>query len=144
MNPSHGGGVSRAFLAACVLAAALAGGCGGTKTKDVSTSGPKANDGLTDLKTLLDSVKAGQQKPPKSAAEMAAIEPMFPVAGAFIQNGSIEYVWGAKFADGADAAKRLVAFEAKAAAEGGLVLLQDGTIKEVSAAEFSGLEKAKP
>ncbi len=122
----------------------LASGCGGGGKKEGAQQGPAPNDGLVDLKTLLDAVKAGQQKAPKSAAEMAAIEPMFPAAGAFIQNGSIEYVWGAKLSDGPDAAKTVVGFEAKAAKEGGFILLQDGTVKQVSAAEFGGLTKAKP
>lgn len=131
-----------AFVAATAIAAAGCGGGGGPK--DPATTGPKPNDGLQDLKTLLDAVKSGQQKAPKSAAEMAAIEPMFPAAGAFIQNGSIEYVWGTTLGSGPDATKRMVGFETKAAKEGGFVLLQDGTLKEVSAAEFGGLEKAKP
>lgn len=135
----------RSAAVAVALVALLAAGCGGAKgPKDPATMGPKPNDGLTDLKTLLDAVKAGQQKAPKSAAEMAAVEPMFPAAGAFIQNGSIEYVWGATLASGPDAGKRMVGFETKAAKEGGFVLLQDGTVKQVSAAEFSSLEKAKP
>lgn len=131
-----------AFVTAVAMAVVGCGGGGGPK--DPATTGPKPNDGLQDLKTLLDAVKSGQQKAPKSAAEMAAIEPMFPAAGAFIQNGSIEYVWGTALASGPDAAKRMVGFETKAAKEGGFVLLQDGTLKEVSAAEFGGLEKAKP
>lgn len=138
---------ARICLALVVLVGIVpgAGGCGGgSKGKDPSQAGPSPNDGLTDLKNLLEAVKAGQQKAPTSAAEMAAIEPLFPVAGAFVQNGSIEYVWGAKLADGPDAAKRMVGFETKAAKEGGFVLLQDGTLKQVSAAEFAGLTKAKP
>lgn len=129
---------------AVALVLPVAAGCGGGVKKEAGQKGPAPNDGLIDLKTLLDAVKAGQQKAPKSAAEMAAIEPLFPAAGAFIQNGSIEYVWGAKLADGPDAAKTIVAFEAKAAGEGGFVLLQDGTVKQVSPAEFAGMAKAKP
>lgn len=131
-----------ALVTAVVMAVVGCGGGGGPK--DPATAGPKPNDGLQDLKTLLDAVKSGQQKAPKSAAEMAAIEPLFPAAGAFIQNGSIEYVWGTALASGPDAGKRMVGFEKKAAKEGGFVLLQDGTLKEVSAAEFGALEKAKP
>ena len=137
----------RVGLALVVLAGLVSGssGCGsGTTKKDPSQLGPAPNDGLADLQRLLEAVKAGQQKAPTSAAEMAAIEPLFPVAGAFVQNGSIEYVWGAKLANGPDAAKRLVGFETKSPKEGGFVLLQDGTLKQVSAAEFAGFTKAKP
>lgn len=137
-------GIAAAVLGIGALGAALwSGGSGGGGTA-ASKQGPVSNDALADLKTMLEAVKAGQQKAPKSAAEMAAVEPMYPAAGAFIQNGSIEYVWGTTLGSGPDATKRMVGFETKAAKEGGFVLLQDGTLKEVSAAEFGGLEKAKP
>ncbi|NBV44398.1 MAG: hypothetical protein EBR86_01855 [Planctomycetia bacterium] len=144
---SDGQRALRICMALMVLGGLAAGaiGCGGGSTKkDPAQLGPTPNDGLTDLQRLLEAVKAGQQKAPTSAAEMAAIEPLFPVAGAFVQNGSIEYVWGAKLANGPDAAKRLVGFETKSPKEGGFVLLQDGTLKQVSAAEFAGFTKAKP
>lgn len=137
-------GIAAAALGITAIGTALWSGGSPRGTGTSSTQGPVTNDALSDLKTLLEAVKSGQQKAPKSAAEMAAIEPMYPAAGAFIQNGSIEYVWGTALASGPDAGKRMVGFETKAAKEGGFVLLQDGTLKEVSAAEFGGLEKAKP
>jgi hypothetical protein len=137
-------GIAAAVLGVAGLGVAQWSGNAGGGAAAASKQGPVSNDALTDLKTMLDAVKAGQQKAPKSAAEMAAIEPMFTVSGAFIQNGSIEYVWGTALVSGPDAGKRMVGFETKAVKEGGCVLLQDGTLKEVSAAEFAGLEKAKP
>ena len=46
--------------------------------------------------------------------------------------------------DGAEAAKRILAFETRAAKEGGWVMFQDGTIREVTAEEFAAAAKATP
>jgi hypothetical protein len=88
------------------------------------------------LKTLAEEGK----KPPAKLAELDAVDAMLPVAGPAIRNGHIVYAWGAGYVSGG---KNIIAYEAKTADEGGQVLLQDGTVKKMSADEFKKAEKAK-
>jgi hypothetical protein len=53
-------------------------------------------------------------------------------------------VWGAGLKDGAEASKRILAFETRAAKEGGWVMFQDGAIREVTSEEFAAAAKAAP
>jgi hypothetical protein len=61
-------------------------------------------------------------------------------AGAAIRTGDVVYIWGAGYADGA---KQVVAYEKKAPTEGGYVLLQDGTVKKMTADEFKSAPQAR-
>jgi hypothetical protein len=136
--------MSRKFWAAIVVAAGvgLAAGCGG------SGSGPKSvvaldaggKAALEDLGPALKSLAEEGRKPPGKLAEFDAVEPMVPVAGPAIRSGDIVYLWGSGYATGST---QVVAYEKKVPAEGGYVLLQDGTVKEMSAAEFKAAPKTK-
>ena len=131
----------RAILRSWILVISMApflAGCGSERT-----SGPSANpvkDALADLGEFLKQTANDKKKPPSKLSEMEPIEPMIPNASVAIRMGSIVYYWGATYnADGT----KIVAHEKKAPTEGGLVLLENGTIKEQSAAEFAAAPKAK-
>ena len=66
------------------------------------------------------------------------------MAGPFVLSGDITCAWGAGLKEGAEAAKRILAFETQAAKEGGWVMFQDGTIREVTVEEFAAAAKATP
>ena len=117
-------------------------GCGGSgSTSD--EKGPTANDGLVDLQRMLKELGEGSQKLPKNQAELAAIDPIYPTAAAFIQNGQVIYFWGTPInASAPNAATTVIAHESKTETEGGFVLLQDGNIKEMTADEFKAAPKS--
>lgn len=83
---------------------------------------------------------------PKQAADLAKYEHGYPLGYAAVRSGEVVVVWGAKVADEGDAASApadVVAYEKKAPAEGGWVLFQNGTVKEMTAGEFKAAPKAK-
>jgi hypothetical protein len=88
---------------------------------------------------------AGKATLPKSAAEFSAVEPLYPLAGPFVLSGAVDCAWGAGLKEGvAAAATKRLAWDKSAAEAGGWVLFQDGTIREVTAAEFAAAAKAAP
>lgn len=121
------------------------GGCSGSRTTPATATGPTAADGLANLRDLYRQAAAGKAAVPKSAADFAAVEPFYPVAGPFVLTGAIDCAWGAGLKEGAaDAASRLLAWEKTAGEAGGWVMFQDGTIRQVTAAEVAAARKASP
>jgi len=89
---------------------------------------------------MLKSLTEEGRKPPASLAAFGEVEPLVPLAGPLIRDGSLVYFWGAGYvADGPS----VIAHEKKTPTEGGLVLLQSGVVKELTAAEFKAAPKAK-
>jgi hypothetical protein len=134
--------VRSALVATAVLV--VGAGCTAQKTATEKLAGPTAADGLTNLRDLFRQAAAGKATLPKSLTEFTAVEPFYPVAGPFVLSGDITCAWGAGLKEGAEAAKRILAFETQAAKEGGWVMFQDGTIREVTAEEFAAAAKATP
>lgn len=127
----------RTLRSAVVLAvAAFACGCGGDQLKTADQG--KAD--LEDFAQFLKTIAADGKKPPTSMREFEPLEPMAPMASASLRNGKMVYVWGAGLSDGGSA---VVAYEKQAETEGGWVLVQDGTVKKMSADEFKAAPKAK-
>jgi hypothetical protein len=124
-------------VVAVLIVVGLAAGC--TESSQVkSTDDQKA--ALAELGDMLKSLAEERQKPPSKLAELEPVEPRIPVAGPAIRSGNIVYIWGAAYAAGSN---QVVAYEKKAPTEGGYVLLQDATVKEMTSAEFSSAPKAK-
>ena len=68
----------------------------------------------------------------------------FEAALAALKSGEVGCAWGAGLKQGPEAAKRVLAFETRAAQDGGWVMFQDGTIRGVTAEEFAAAPKATP
>jgi hypothetical protein len=122
---------------AVIVCFALAVGCSENRT---TTQGSSRKDHLDEIGQMLKDVAQEGKKPPSKLAELESVEPMLPLAGPLIRNGELVYVWGATYAPGS---QKVAAFEKKAATEGGWVLMQDGTVREMSADEFRAAPKAK-
>lgn len=131
-----------AFVAAMVLLTGA--GCSAQKTASDKPAGPTAEDGLANLRDLFRQAAAGKAKLPTSAADFAAVEPFYPVAGPFVLSGAVDCAWGAGLKQGGDAATRLLAWEKKPAGVGIWTLFQDGTIRQLTADEFAAAKKASP
>lgn len=121
-----------------VVGLGLAAGCGDSKASRPVSEERKA--ALEELGDTLKTLAGDRQKPPARPADLAAIEPMLPVASPAIRNGDIVYVWGAGYVAGGT---QVIAYEKQAETEGGYVLLQDGTVKQMPASEFQSAPKAK-
>jgi hypothetical protein len=95
---------------------------------------------MEDVKQMLAFAAENKIKTPTRAADLEAVEPAGPLAGPAIREGTVVYAWGAPLAPGG---KAVVAYEKKAETEGGWVLLQDGTVREMTADEFRAAPKVK-
>jgi hypothetical protein len=126
------------WLWAAVAGVGLAAGCGGAKSEGFGGTG---KDALEDFGAMLKSLAQEGRKPPANLAGLEPVEPMTPVGGPALRNGEIVYLWGAGYEPGGT---KVVAYTKKTDTEGGWVLLQDGTIKQMTAAEFSSAPRAGP
>jgi hypothetical protein len=61
-----------------------------------------------------------------------------------LRSGEIGCVWGTILSTAANASSAVLAYEKKAATEGGWVLMQDGKVKRMTASEFQAAPKAAP
>ncbi len=89
---------------------------------------------------------AGRGKAP-STAQLDQYDPTFPRAVKAVRSGEIVVIWGGKPADEeavakGEAGKGIMAYEKKTPTEGGLVLLQNGEVKTLTAEEFKSAPKA--
>ncbi len=130
--------MNRLTWAPLAVAVGLVAGCGDSPARGPGTGGAK--DALADLGQMLKSLHDEGKQPPAAATELTQVEPMVPVAGPLLRDGTVVYLWGAGYDAGGN---KVVAHERRAATEGGYVLLQDGSVKEMTADEFKAAPKAK-
>lgn len=131
--------MGRAHWSVIVVAGVgLVAGCGGSQTSRPVSEERKA--ALEELGQMLKSLADEGKKPPARMAELEPVEPLIPTASPAIRSGEIVYLWGSGYVAGGN---QVVAYEKVAETEGGHVLLQDGTVKHLSASEFQSAAKAK-
>lgn len=133
---------TRRLLAGLVLFAAglvlFAAGCGSPEPSKGSGT-PSGKEGLADLGELLKEFGEQKKRPPAKTADIEPVEPLHQAAYVGLVRGDIVYVWGAPLSGGSD----VIAYEKQAESAGGWVLLQDGTVKEMTADEFRAAPRAK-
>ena len=113
-------------------------GCGpDTNTAPVP---PSNKDYLQELGDALKNMPPDIRKVPGKMSELDSIEPLIPSAGVAIRNGLIIYVWGASYQASSTS---IIAYEKSVPESGGFVLLQDGTVKKLTAEEFKAAPKVK-
>lgn len=123
-----------------VLALSLfAFGCGGGVDSSGIATGPTEEATLQDLSVLLKSLAEQKKKPPTKLAELDAYEAIYMAAYKGVESKSVVYLWGNGVVAGG---KAVIAYDAKVEASGGYVLLEDGTVKKMTAAEFAAAPKA--
>ncbi len=136
--------MSRTVLKFCLVAMlsvslGLAGCSGSGSSGSSSTKGtPEARDGLMDLQNLLVEIKSSGGKLPTKAAEFAQHDVAHPAAGSLVVNGTIVYLFGATI-DESLTPPKLVAMQSDADKSGGWVLLSNGEVKDLPAAEVAAL-----
>jgi len=120
------------------------GGCGGGSggTNGSAAGGtPTGKEGLLNLQQLLKSLAADMKPAPAKIADVEKVEPIYPGAYIALVQGNVVYSWGKSISS--SASDTILAHEKKVPESGGFVLMQDGTVKEMSAAEFGSAKKAK-
>jgi hypothetical protein len=126
------------LLAITLLALGCGGGSGDSESK--TTGAPSAKQALDDLVNLLNHLKSENKPPPATIKDIEPIEPVFPGAYLGLVREEIVYVWGTTI-DPAGADK-VLAYEKAAEATSGWVLMQDGSLKTMDAAQFQAAPKA--
>jgi hypothetical protein len=134
-------------IAAGVVAAALGAGVAGCG----SAGGGAASGGaasvqhheLDEISRLFRAYRKGNKPPPKSEKDFLPFEHGFPLGIGAIKQKQIIVCWGAGLSDSADAASTVLAYEKTTPESGGVVLLQDGSVRAMTAEEFKAAPKAK-
>jgi len=120
-------------------------GCESKITKDTSpTAGlPIAKDALMDLSELLKRLSEGGQAMPADASAFAGFDVEHPAIATLISNGMVVYNYGTKL-NASDASGKWVAMQSEAQQKGGWVLLANGDLKDMPAADVAALQPATP
>jgi hypothetical protein len=101
---------------------------------------PDASTGLTELAEVY-KYRAAQRLPaPARVEDLADHEDALSNAMPPIRDGRIVVIWRLGYTPGSST---VLAYEKKAPTEGGHVLLQNGSVKEMTADEFKSASKAK-
>jgi hypothetical protein len=123
-----------------LLLGSAAGGCGGAgNTTALDSTGKQM---LEEIGEMLKTVQADRTRPPARVAELGSVEPMLPVSAQALRSGEIVYFWGAGLSTGPNASSTVIAHEKKVPSEGGWALMQDGTVKQMTAEEFKAAPQA--
>ena len=97
-------------------------------------------NGMEELAEVCKFLADQKLPPPRKLEDLIDREPSLPTAWGKLQSGEYVMAWGVGLAKGD---KSVLCYEKKAAAEGGLVLLRDGTVLEMTAGEFKSAPKAR-
>lgn len=112
-------------------------GCGGTS----SVEGPDTRAVLEEVKELFVQYRAARKRAPAGLADLQVFAALAPSGLAALESGQLIAVWGAGLAQGAS--QTVLVYENSAPQNGGNVLMQDGTIRRMTAQEFQAAPKAK-
>ncbi len=134
---------TRLLAAPLVLAAAWLAGCSGPAGD--SQDGPSRSDELNDVAGMMRDFGATFNRGPSKPADLLQYENAYPFGARALRSGDVVVVWGATMAgEGGGGREVVVAYEKKAPAEGGYVLLENGAVKQMTAEAFTAAPKAGP
>ena len=131
-------------LIAVALATSFALGCSSNTGGGGNSIAPQTA-ALQEVADLLRAASADGRAPTKQA-DLTRFASAYPQGYQAVKSGEVVVIWGAKMAgegEAGSAPKNIIAYEKKAETEGGWVLLQNGTVKEMTADEFKTAPKAK-
>src|SRR5262245_57295670 len=99
---------------------------------------------LNEVADLLRATTGPDGRGPAKVADLSRMEQLYPRGYQAVKSGDVVVVWGAKMpGEGNPGTDAVIAYEKKTPTEGGYVLLQNGTVKEISADAFNSYPKAK-
>ncbi|VTR94517.1 Uncharacterized protein OS=Singulisphaera acidiphila (strain ATCC BAA-1392 / DSM 18658 / VKM B-2454 / MOB10) GN=Sinac_0826 PE=4 SV=1 [Gemmata massiliana] len=120
-------------------------GCSSNQSQSTS-QGPGADAVLHEVGGLIQMYSGETGKGPKKVADLTKYQNGYPLGFQAVQSGDVVVVWGAKIGGEGEAASgptNVIAYEKKTPTEGGWVLLQNTTTKQMSASDFASAPKAQ-
>jgi hypothetical protein len=127
-------------LVAGLLFVYLVAGCGSKAETVGSTAAAPVDEQLKELGNMIRYHQSEVGKPPSKVEDILALTPDPPQYIESIRAGSIVLTWRVGIKPGSSA---VLAYEKDAPSQGGHVLLQDGTVKKMTADEFKAAPKAQ-
>jgi hypothetical protein len=128
-----------------VLLGAAVLGCSSSGKSDAA-AGPSETDALTEVGGMIRSYVAETGRGPAKVADLSKHQTEFPNGWKALQAGQVVVVWGGKVAgegEGSGGSKAVVAYLKAVPESGGAVFLENGTVQQMTAAEFAAAPKAK-
>jgi hypothetical protein len=137
----------RAASVAALVLALLAAGCG--RVKNAADRAKKSND-LKQLGLMYHNYLDMNKKGPASADDLKAVTsgPQEQAVVQMVKDGKYVLLWGATIPEmqqnPGGSSGTILGYEAGAPSAGGLVLMGDASVRNMTAAEFAAAPKAKP
>jgi hypothetical protein len=132
----------RLVCTACSLTLFATAGCSSRPDPAAEVYSPRGSE-LADVDAMYRAYLRERNQPPARLADLAAYQDSHSNGFAAVQTGRCVVLWGAvPVAESADSAAAL-AYEKDAPQQGGLVLLRNGKLKRMSAAEADAAARAE-
>jgi hypothetical protein len=116
-----------------------AAGCSGKPSPEAPATA-EAKFQLRDVYDLLVLHEEQKKRPAKAVQDLQPYDNAFPTGFAAIREEKVLVSWGAATAG----SEGILAYEKKTPSDGGWVVLQGGTVKELTAEAFKAAPKAEP
>lgn len=123
----------RRFVMWAVVCLVVAGGCRSGASNKPASEGDN-EQALKELGEVYQYLAYEKRNPPVRATDLEEHEGSLQVALPKVRSGELVVAWGAGYTPGSGG---VLAYEKDAPTSGGKVLLRNGTVKQVSAAEFA-------
>ena len=133
-------------IRALALGLAMAAGLSACSSKknDPNAGAPTPTDALQQVANMIRDYSSTKGKPPAKLADLAQFKNHYNIGYSAVESGEVVVVWGASVAgEGGGEGTGVVAYEKAAESSGGAVLLQSGTVKQMTADEFRAAPKGK-
>lgn len=131
-------GLRHCTLAALAATALIAGACNSKKSAD-DMPAKLGDNAMEELAEVYKYIRDSKLAVPRKVEDFEEYEASLPTAYPKIQSGEFVIAWGVGLGSGTS----VLAYEKEAGGKGGLVLLQNGEVRTVTAAEFGTLAKAR-
>lgn len=130
--------------AACLVVLIALTGCSSNSSSDSSSGGFTPSDALQEVGNMLRDYQATNGQPAGRVADLVTYENLYAIGFQALKAGDVVVIWGSPMAgEGGGSGETVVAYEKTVPESGGAVLLENGTLKSMSASEFASAPKAK-
>jgi hypothetical protein len=112
-------------------------GCGGNSSDPEVAS---QRHELNEIYAMYSHYLKKNEQPPRSLTDLESYAMVNPSGYRVLQEGKYQFIWGVKNKD----SSTVLAFSKETAAQGGSVLMANGSIRSMSAAEVQAVSQATP